>query len=183
MGLRNYKFLVQLLAGRPHSTGAEVGVFEGECALGLLEGLPQLKTLICVDIWKFDKEFYDLMPNKEGKILNADWNRVWLKYQRRIHPYRDRVETMRMTSLDAAKLVKDSSLDFVFIDANHAYEYVKPDIDAWLPKVIEGGTICGDDYRNKPNYGVIQAVKETFAEFSVDKRSGVWHAWKGGSEK
>jgi len=36
--------------------------------------------------------------------------------------------------------------DFVFIDAGHDYTSVKADIEAWWPKVKEGGTIAGDDF-------------------------------------
>ena len=177
--LRNWKFLVSLLEGRPHTVGAEVGVFEGECALGLLEGLPDLKQLICVDLWRFDQEFYDAMPVKGGHILNANWNKVIAKfYSNVVKPHRKRVAPLRMPSLKAAELISDESLDFAFIDANHSPPFVGDDIGAWLPKVKIGGTIAGHDYINKPNYGVIQAVNELVDGYAVDRRSRVWHATK-----
>ncbi len=49
-------------------------------------------------------------------------------------------------SSDIVKDFEDNSLDFVFIDGNHALEYVIEDIAKWSPKVREGGIISGHDY-------------------------------------
>jgi predicted O-methyltransferase YrrM len=66
-------------------------------------------------------------------------------------------------SFDRAKDFKDESIDFVFIDANHTYEYVKRDIEAYLPKMKKGSIMAGHDY-NMSHPGVIQAVNEAFIE-------------------
>lgn len=178
--LRSWKFLVRLLKDRPHTAGAEIGTCEGRCALGLLTGLPNLEELICVDLWEHNDDFHRLMLNKDGRILNADWGMVLDKFiENVIEPYRDRVVALRMSSVGAAHMIVDKSLDFVFINANHAYDFINADIIAWTPKVKRGGIIAGHDYVNKPNYGVIQAVKERFTEFEVHKRSKVWYTMKG----
>jgi hypothetical protein len=65
-------------------------------------------------------------------------------------------------SWEGAQLYADQSLDWVYIDADHHYEPVCRDIDAWLPKVKPGGVIAGHDYSNYPGFGVIQAVNERF---------------------
>ena len=77
--------------------------------------------------------------------------------------FRRRATVLDMKSVDAAKHVVDSSLDLVFIDADHSYEGVKADLAAWAPKVKPGGWIGGHDYGNPdPRYrfGVEQAVDE-----------------------
>ena len=61
----------------------------------------------------------------------------------------------------------NASLDFCFIDADHAYESVSKDIDAWRPKVKRGGILAGHDYIHEPGFGVVQAVNERFARFEV----------------
>lgn len=48
-------------------------------------------------------------------------------------------------SADAAKEFQDGSVRFVFVDANHEYDAVCRDIDAWLPKLTPDGLIAGHD--------------------------------------
>lgn len=75
-------------------------------------------------------------------------------------------EFLELDSVAAANLYVDASLDFVFIDADHAYGSVARDIDAWLPKVKPGGVIAGHDHC--PDFpGVIQAVTERFSRYEV----------------
>ena len=57
----------------------------------------------------------------------------------------DRIRPMQVASQTAVKAFEDESLDMVFIDADHRYEFVKSDIEAWLPKVKVGGILTGHD--------------------------------------
>lgn len=52
----------------------------------------------------------------------------------------------RNTSLEAAALVTNGSLDLVFLDARHDYEAVTQDISAWRPKLRPGGILSGHDF-------------------------------------
>jgi len=76
-------------------------------------------------------------------------------------------DMLECLSWDAAALYPNASLDYVYIDADHSYEAVCRDIDAWLPKVKPGGVICGHDFCPYPGYGVIQAVMERFDRVEV----------------
>ena len=65
--------------------------------------------------------------------------------------------------MDAVKMFKDRSLDFVFIDANHAFDYVMQDLIEWTKKVRIGGIVSGDDYYpfkkgDQSFAGVVEAV-------------------------
>ena len=57
----------------------------------------------------------------------------------------DIVHPLVMDSQTASKIFADGIIDLVFIDADHRYEYVKKDIASWLPKVRDGGILCGHD--------------------------------------
>jgi predicted O-methyltransferase YrrM len=73
-----------------------------------------------------------------------------------------------MPSIYAAKSYEDKSLDFVFIDANHDFEFVKQDIESWLPKIKPGGYIGGHDYSESDGHkGVVKAVDEAFPEKEI----------------
>lgn len=95
-------------------------------------------------------------------------------------------------SWDGAQFYEDGTLDFVFIDAGHAYSDVSRDIDAWLPKVKQGGgVLAGHDYCdyvvNGVPFGVRQAVNERFKRFEVwpgvttggdsDMQGKYWPVW------
>jgi hypothetical protein len=75
--------------------------------------------------------------------------------KRRMAPYK--ATFMQMPSLEAAKLIKDESLDFVYIDALHDKQSVLDDITAWEPKVRIGGIVAGHDWGHR---GVTDAVME-----------------------
>jgi cephalosporin hydroxylase len=34
----------------------------------------------------------------------------------------------------------------LFLDGNHDYEFVRADLEAWVPLVVAGGLIIGDDW-------------------------------------
>lgn len=78
-----------------------------------------------------------------------------------------------MPSVEAAKLVPDRWADFVFIDAGHSYQAVRADIEAWLPKVREGGWFGGHDHHPKFP-GVIRAVGERFGDRLTLLPGNIW---------
>lgn len=60
--------------------------------------------------------------------------------------------------MEAVKRFKNGSLDFVYIDANHSFNYVMQDLTEWSKKVRVGGIVSGDDYYHFRKAGVIEAV-------------------------
>jgi hypothetical protein len=88
-------------------------------------------------------------------------------------------------SQDALADVPDMSLDWVFIDGNHSYEYVKEDIPGWTSKVKLGGIVSGHDFYDKSAnarrdvpFGVERAVVELVRDFTVDAEANVWYTIK-----
>jgi hypothetical protein len=53
----------------------------------------------------------------------------------------------------------DGKAGLIYIDADHRYESVKRDLNDWLPKLKQGGIMCGHDY-GVEIFGVTQAVDE-----------------------
>jgi predicted O-methyltransferase YrrM len=58
----------------------------------------------------------------------------------------DTVEQLPISSKEANKKFDKNSLDFIFIDGDHTYKFVKKDIELWLPKLKKNGIIAGHDY-------------------------------------
>ena len=139
-------------------TMAEVGVFAGEAAR-IFMASGQVARFYAVDSWDGD---YDEGSDWECPFAWSDVEGAFRGWARR----EPRVVTLGMTSLEAAQCFADGSLDFVYIDAGHAYQDVRNDIRAWAPKVQADGFIGGHDY--SPLFpGVMQAVRQVAREFRL----------------
>ena len=128
--------------------GAELGVWRGRTFLHVLKRNPRL-TLIGVDLWA-------PQPQNDGPEDYLDWPHE--ENERLVREgaaaFGDRAVIHKMTTTEAATLVDDESLDFVFIDADHSSEAVRNDIITWMPKVKSTGMVMGHDI-NWPTVHVI----------------------------
>ena len=131
--------------------GVEVGIYRGRFTATLAKRAPKMQ-LVGVDAWKVYLGYKDY----ENNDLETE---AYKDAVRRTKDY-PQVKLINAWSVDAAKMFKDDSIDYLFIDANHTYEWVVEDMKAWIPKVKKGGIIMGHDYfvMKKLNFGVIQAV-------------------------
>jgi len=133
--------------------GVEVGVQYGYFSQAILRDWKG--ELKCVDVWSDPSVYAQAVANLGEKRL------------------------IRKSSVEAANDFKAGSLDFVFIDANHTYESVKQDIEAWFPKVRKGGVISGHDYCVYQDFGVIQAVDEFAAKHGYKVELTDHDMWEG----
>jgi len=124
--------LAELLGELKFNRGVEVGTADGHFAVRLCQANPDLK-LTCVDPWTTD--VYTNQARQE---------RHYLKAVEKLTPFN--VEIMRMTSMEAVGKFEDKSLDFVYIDADHRFNFVMCDIIFWNAKVRTGGIFAGHDY-------------------------------------
>lgn len=81
-----------------------------------------------------------------------------MQAKRKIQHFEDKITFIRKKSEDAVGHVPDN-LDFVYIDGNHAYEFVKRDIKLYYPKLKRGGVLGGDNF-DSIYPGVARAVLE-----------------------
>jgi len=100
--------------------GVEVGVDIGENANDILSNFPNIEKLYLVDVVD---NIHDRFKNEVISIF-----------------------FIHRPSVEAAKEFQDEYFDFVYIDANHSYQAVKDDLNAWCPKLKVGGVICGHDF-------------------------------------
>jgi hypothetical protein len=76
------------------------------------------------------------------------------------------VRIHKQPSVEAAKMFKDGSIYFVFLDDAHDYKSVAADLEAWLPKIAPSGTMAGHDYKTWSS--VKRAVDERFNTIIVE---------------
>lgn len=159
--------------------GVEVGVQYGQFSEYVLR-YSKLACLISVDSWKhYDKGY----GNDSANVSQDEQEKVYAEACERLERFGDRSEVVRMESLKAAKRFDPGSLDFVYLDANHSYNAVKADIQAWFPLVKKGGVFAGHDYLTEERkkevdreyYGVKQAVDELGLEVHItDENFPTW---------
>jgi len=131
--------------------GAEIGVFEGEHALEMLQNLP-IKKLYLIDPYDSYGEYYEI-SNKVLHTAKQKAGDLLIKFA-------SQIEFVQGQAAHVVNVIPDN-LDFVYIDGNHAYKYVLLDLETYWPKVLDtGGVLCGHDYNNNNIPGVTQAVNE-----------------------
>lgn len=128
--------------------GVEVGTAGAHYTEVLCRNIPGV-NLICVDPWSTYK------ANKRGgKQEQHDANEA--RFMRIAEEYG--ISAYKLFSTEAMREFDDDSLDFVYIDGNHDFDYVMEDIIGWTRKVRPGGIVSGHDYYHFRNSGVIEAV-------------------------
>ena len=115
----------------------EIGVFFGTNARRMFKKL-DVEKMFLVDPYK---KYHEYAKEKNVVTFLPSTFKPALLVLRR---YSERVVPLQMTSEDAVNHIPDN-LDMVYIDGNHAYEYVKKDIELYYPKVRAGGIIGGHD--------------------------------------
>jgi len=142
-------FITELLNNRACKKGVEIGVFKGQFSRQLLENWDG--TLYMVDPWRpLGDEYIDASNHKNH--MDA-----YQETMDNIRGFEDRAFMFRGLGELVVDVFEDNSLDFVYIDGNHAYDWVKQDIQLWWPKLKKNGLLMGHDYilmdwYNDPNF-------------------------------
>jgi len=124
--------------------GVEIGVFKGEFSKHILNNWGG--TLYMVDVWRPLGDEYEDYSNHKGHVD------AYQETMENIKGLENKGIMVRATSEIASDMFQDESLDFIFIDANHAYDFVVEDINLWFPKLKKGGMFSGHDYINMDWY-------------------------------
>jgi len=137
----------------------EVGVWKGKSISYLgVEAINSGKdiTIYAVDTWLGSNV---IEHNTDPYVKSGTLYDLFLE---NIKDLTSVIKPMRMPSLEAVNHFEDNSLHAVYIDADHRYEEVRKDIQAWYPKVKTGGFVSGHDcsYPHQPKNGVRKAVEE-----------------------
>ncbi|HEY7328110.1 MAG TPA: class I SAM-dependent methyltransferase [Gemmataceae bacterium] len=162
----------QIIArARDGAVFVEVGAYLGRSSLYLasrIRASGKKIRIYAVDLW--DGWLYDDFSEHSDEEYNSEnWPELQDTFWHFIRNVRhagveDVIYPLKMPSEQAASLFEDGTLDFVFLDADHSYEAVRRDLEAWFPKVKRRGVLGGHDYLHPDFPGVRRAADEFFME-------------------
>ena len=137
---------------------AEIGLAEGNNALSIITNLNISK------IYLIDN--YRQYPERRDEALQ------------KLEAYKDKYIFINENSYDAAEVIDDYELDYLYIDGDHTFNGVTQDLNNYIKKVNRGGIISGHDYNNTTVPGVKEAVDHFFKfkckTVNIDAKSSDW---------
>lgn len=153
------KELYELFSDLGYKVGAEIGVQRGRNAMVMFETIPDLK-LYLIEPYKnhpnanvqWRDHVHEKVRKQAHKKIKGKYNAVWLEG----------------FSEDVHMNVPNGSLDFVYIDGMHTYEFCMLDLIIWSRKVKIGGIVSGHDYNsNKPEYAVNKVLEHYAGHYDI----------------
>lgn len=154
---------VQLLKEIPSGgIAAEVGTWKGEFSKKILR-YTNPKKLFLVDPYHFTPDYgtgYFSSESSSQEKMDGVYNLVRQKFNAEIG--KGQVEMLRVFSEQALSEFPEEHFDWLYIDGNHTYDFVKKDLAIAWNKLKTGGLLCGDDYKVVGWWedGVTRAVDE-----------------------
>jgi len=163
----NYSNFYNEVAEKKYRVLVELGTWKGHSIMYLAKKLKQQNY----DFDLYGVDLFDDSPiheNKGNEYLKPQMKYLWDVYNENLirSNVREVVKDIKKNSWEAANEFENESVDFIFIDADHKYESVVKDIQAWLPKLKVGGVMSGHDY-TQPTAGVKKAVEELLPDFKL----------------
>jgi hypothetical protein len=156
--VRDVRPFISKLKGKTKLVGAEIGVESGLNAKIMFEEL-DIQTLYLIDPYVTYNNMSGsgvMSSDRDGSLCREHAHKI-------LEEYRTQIVWIEDMSSVAEKYFDNDYLDFVYIDGNHRYEFVKKDIELYLSKVKISGLLAGHDYKSGEP-GVIKAVKELLSD-------------------
>ena len=158
----------------------EIGVQKGIYAKEMFKAFLNAQ-IILIDPWKeFTKEEY----LDTGNILQGLQDLNLEETKENTNEWKNRRQIIRKESLEIINEINDNSIDFIYLDGNHAYKYVKQELRQFWKKIKKGGYLAGHDYLNMNTYELKIGVKKAVDEFVKDYKLKLqttneekWKSW------
>ena len=138
------------------TSGAEIGTEHGSYAERMCKANPQLH-LHCIDP-------YLALPYYDGYKEQKEVDSFYEIAKNKLAKYNCTI--IKKSSMEAVKEFSPNSLDFVFIDGNHYFEFVINDMIYWSRVVKPGGIVYGHDYSDQ--FDVKDAVQVYMKVYGID---------------
>ena len=157
--------------GRP-ITVVEIGVRFGDSTRYLAHKL-RIRRYWAIDPYELYSDYED---DTDAQVIAANEDRIFREARRVARIWLGpKLSFLREYSSAAAKQIEDESVDFVWVDGNHSFDYVLDDLRTYWKKIRPGGVLAGHDYhaRSAENGGdhpramVFEAVTSFSREVGV----------------
>lgn len=139
---------------------AEIGSFMGTST--------RFFSLFVNKIFSIDIYDYHVPPTGRIPEMDAMFVEAEKLFDERTKDY-DNIIKIKKSSVEAAKDFEDESLDCVYVDGEHLYDYIRADIQAWKDKIKNGGILCGHDFDHNHSESITRILNEfnLMNEFTV----------------
>jgi hypothetical protein len=163
-GVRDEReFLLHLLP--KNSVGAEIGVHLGDFSQLMLEIVCPIE-LHLIDPWIYEESetYRDALYGGKApggqREMDGRYASVCARFKQVVAS--GCVIIHRGSSCDILREFPEEYFDWIYVDGNHQYKYVKQDLELSFRKTKLGGYVAGDDYGHGGwwNWGVKRAVDE-----------------------
>lgn len=119
-------------------TAVEVGTYEGRNAKSILKEL-NIEKFYIVDPYENYSDYASSEPETVTELIRAK-----KRASERLKGYKEKITWIKKRSEDAIKDIPFGA-DFIYIDGNHEYKYVKKDMENYFEKLKQGGILAGHD--------------------------------------
>lgn len=159
------QFLIEVNHQLPEKAASvELGVLHGDFSKMILE-IINPRSLWLIDPFNNGGKKYNDGLNTAYSTI-GDYHNIVERFKEELIAWKLHIQ--RCYSFEAVKTLMDGIFDFIYHDASHLYGDIKRDLKEWLPKLKASGLMCGHDYINFQDFGVIQAVDEFCAEHNFE---------------
>ncbi|MBU3918410.1 class I SAM-dependent methyltransferase [Patescibacteria group bacterium] len=153
------QFLRKYYRGRKNLIGAEIGVHKGENAVNILKYLP-IKKLYLIDPYK---DYPNYTESEDSSTNQKGLDDARVQASQKLSEFENKIVWINEFSDMAHKKIQEK-LDFVYIDGNHSYEFVRMDMKNYYPLLKEKGILAGHDIEPSVHTGVLFAFTDFIKE-------------------
>lgn len=158
---RHTKLIIDLIQSYDYKSWVEIGVGSGVNMAQVMEACPDL-IYFGIDPFKVYDEYKDDINATDIRIM-----RNKIKAERLFKQYATQWSYLfENRSIDIPEMFDDESIDLVFVDGNHDYEYVKADLQIYWTKIRKGGVMIGHDYFLDQMFPGVKRAVDEFVEFN-----------------
>ena len=144
----NRSIILAVAAHGENLRGVELGLYQAASFCTMLQVCTNVDELIGVDKWE---PYVDEIAG--GKMVR-DQKQIEFIRNTAINYISwsgcaDRATILEMDTVEAAAKYEDESMDFVFFDAHLTRQQLIDEMNAWYPKIKQGGLVMGHDYHTR----------------------------------